>query len=105
MPAGAIRLMYVVHVNKRSRTLRSELTNIRAINRTNSWSRMKITLQMFNAICGYFRFNPFLIPLVASMGFKLEPNDEHFVKFQNNISTCLNDQKVPIEVDFGQFMI
>lgn len=40
---------------------------------------MKVTLEMFDTLCKFYEFHPGLCHLVAGMGFKSSPDDEHFM--------------------------
>ncbi|KIW71206.1 hypothetical protein, variant 1 [Phialophora macrospora] len=56
------------------------------IHRMNSWSRMKITLDMFTTLCGFYQVHPRFLDLVKSMGFKTRSEDEHFMSCYTHFS-------------------
>jgi hypothetical protein len=40
---------------------------------------MKITLDVFKAICTLYGFHPCILGLIAGLGYKTAPEDEHFI--------------------------
>lgn len=57
----------------------------RTIHRMNSWSRMKVTLNVFKALCNFYSFHPSLLDLIAGMGYKSTSEDEHFMSCYSNL--------------------
>jgi hypothetical protein len=50
-----------------------------AIHRANSWSRMQITLDMFQMLCTSSMITPKMLDLIRGMRYKLAPEDEHYM--------------------------
>ncbi|GAB1317157.1 hypothetical protein MFIFM68171_07367 [Madurella fahalii] len=55
------------------------------VHRANSWSRMKITLDMFKILCSKSGVDPSFATCIMGMGRKRSPNDEHFINSYSQI--------------------
>jgi hypothetical protein len=52
---------------------------------------MKVTLDMFDTLCTFYGFHPGLCHLIAGMGFKSSPDDEHFMSSYTHLRATEND--------------
>ena len=64
---------------------------------------MKLTLDMFKLLCGFYQVNPRFIGLTDGMGYKLGPDDEHFMGCYTHLSTGQDETKATEIVAFGIF--
>ena len=71
----------------------------------NSWSRLKITLDMFKLLCGFSQVNPRFLSLIEGMGFKSGPDDEHFMSCYNHLSIREAGTGVKDISAFGKFFL
>lgn len=60
-------------------------SHCRIVHRTNSWSRMKITLDMFKALCLDLDVDPSFAACIVGMGRRLKPSDEHFINSYSQV--------------------
>ncbi|KAI6780597.1 uncharacterized protein J7T54_008515 [Emericellopsis cladophorae] len=67
-------------------------TQIVSIYRLNSWSRIKVTLDMFRMLCLSVRANPRFIDLIRGMRSRIGPGDEHFINCYYSIDDHENVQ-------------
>jgi hypothetical protein len=71
------------------------------IYRANSWSRMKITFDMFRMLCVSSCVTPQFLDLIRGMGYKSGPADEHFMSCYCYIHAGSgreeNDRTIPIQ--------
>ena len=68
------------------------MTLSRLIHRSNSWSRMKITPEMFKTICTFDRITPRFLSIIFGLGRKTASIDEHYHHL--SISTETKDDEV-----------
>ncbi|KAK3374188.1 hypothetical protein B0T24DRAFT_625880 [Lasiosphaeria ovina] len=66
-------------------------TRLFTIYRANSWSRMKITADMFRALCTSLKTFPRMLDLLRGMQYKSAPSDEHFMSCYNRIHGLAGD--------------
>ena len=64
------------------------LTATSTIHRMNSWSRMKISLDMFQLLCTHVQVIPRFLSLIEGMRKKHFPKDEHFMSCYTHLSTA-----------------
>ena len=60
--------------------------------RANSWSRMKITVQMFKALCTFDQITPHFLKIVFGFGRKLSSSDESYMTCYCKLSTKANGE-------------
>jgi hypothetical protein len=81
------------------------------IYRTNSWSRMKITFDMFRLLCAFSRMPLRFLDLIRGMGYKSSQRDEHFMSCycylrpgSDQESNTKEAQTQNTESGFGRFL-
>ena len=62
---------------------------------------MKVTLGMFKLLCGFYQVSPHFLSFAEGMGYRSEPDDEHFMSCYNHLSTREDETKGIEIVAFG----
>lgn len=70
----------------------------------NSWSRLKITMDMFKLLCGICQLNPRYLSLVEGMGLKSGLDDEHFMSCYRHMSMREAGTRAKEISTFGKFL-
>ena len=66
----------------------------RILHRFNSWSRIKITVEMFQAIFTLDRVTPCFLKIVMGLGRKICPKDEDFMTCYSRVATSSSGERV-----------
>ena len=83
---GSLRILSVyVYVQLLGSKLKNEL---RILYRANSWSRIKITLEMFKAISTFNLITPRFLNIIFGMGRKRASLDEHYMTCYCHWTVC-----------------
>ena len=62
------------------------------LHRANSWSRIKITVQMFKALCTFDQITPSFLNLVFGFCKRTSSSDENYMTCYCKISTMLDEK-------------